>query len=68
MSDGEIQARLLLIAVDSAYRRRGIAGELIMLALRLGAYESTSLLTAQRSSALLFRTFGWRASDCIPTT
>jgi ribosomal protein S18 acetylase RimI-like enzyme len=33
-SDGEIQAHLSLIAVDSAYRRQGIARELVALSLR----------------------------------
>jgi ribosomal protein S18 acetylase RimI-like enzyme len=33
-SDSEIQAHLSLIAVDSAYRRRGIARELVASALR----------------------------------
>jgi ribosomal protein S18 acetylase RimI-like enzyme len=39
-SDGEIQAHLSLIAVDSAYWRRGIARDLLALALReAGASE-----------------------------
>lgn len=34
LSDGEIQAHLSLIAVDPAYRRRGLGRDLIVLALR----------------------------------
>lgn len=45
LSDGEIQAHLSLIAVDSAYRRRGIARELIVSALREAGGLRVDLIT-----------------------
>ncbi len=64
MSDGEIQAHLSLIAVDSAYGRRGIARELIESALRVAG----GLRMVLRSSIVLFLTFGELVSGSIPTT
>ena len=45
ISDGEIQAHLSLIAVDPAYRRRGVARELIVLALRAAGGLRIDLIT-----------------------
>jgi ribosomal protein S18 acetylase RimI-like enzyme len=44
-SDGEIQAHLSLIAVDPAYRRRGVARDLIAEALRLAGGQRIDLVT-----------------------
>jgi len=44
-SDGEIQAHLTLIAVDAACRRRGIARELISLALNMAGGLRIDLIT-----------------------
>jgi ribosomal protein S18 acetylase RimI-like enzyme len=45
ISDGEIQAHLSLIAVDPAYRRRGLARELIVRALRQAGGLRIDLVT-----------------------
>jgi len=45
LSDGEVQAHLSLIAVDSAYRRRGIGRELIVLALQEAGGLRIDLIT-----------------------
>ena len=45
LSDGEIQAHLSLIAVDKTFRRRGIAGKLIELALLEAGGERIDLVT-----------------------
>jgi len=64
MSDGEIQAHLSLIAVDSAYRRRGIARELIASALRVAGGLRIDLITDSAeefySSFPHFRRAGFR--------
>jgi ribosomal protein S18 acetylase RimI-like enzyme len=64
MSDGEIQAHLSLIAVDSAYRRRCIAREPIMLAFRSGGGLRIDLITDRAeefySSFPHFRLAGFR--------
>ena len=44
-SDGEIQAHLSLIAVDPAYRRRGVARLLIVAALRHAGGQRVDLVT-----------------------
>jgi ribosomal protein S18 acetylase RimI-like enzyme len=44
-SDGEIQAHLSLIAVDPAYRRRGVARDLIVEALRVAGGQRIDLIT-----------------------
>jgi ribosomal protein S18 acetylase RimI-like enzyme len=46
-SDGEIQAHLSLIAVDRGFRRRGVARELIALALRAAGGLRIDLITDQ---------------------
>lgn len=45
MSDGEIQAHLSLIAVDPDYRRRGVARDLLGLALREAGGLRVDLVT-----------------------
>jgi ribosomal protein S18 acetylase RimI-like enzyme len=64
LSDGEIQAHLSLIAVDSAYRRRGTARELIAVALRAAGGLRIDLVTdsAEKfySSFPHFRLAGFR--------
>jgi ribosomal protein S18 acetylase RimI-like enzyme len=45
LSDGEIQAHLSLIAVDPAFRRRGVARDLILLALREAGGIRVDLVT-----------------------
>lgn len=45
LSDGEIQAYLCLIAVDSKYRRKGIARELIEVGLKSAGGLRVDLLT-----------------------
>ena len=45
LSDGEIQAYLCLIAVDAAYRRRGIARTLIETSLKVAGGVRLDLLT-----------------------
>jgi ribosomal protein S18 acetylase RimI-like enzyme len=45
LSDGEIQAHLSLIAVDPAFRRRGVAAELLRLGLELAGGERIDLVT-----------------------
>ena len=45
LSDGEIQAHLSLIAVDKAFRRRGIARQLLALALSEAGGERIDLVT-----------------------
>lgn len=45
LSDGEIQAHLSLIAVDEAWRRRGIARELIARCLSIAGGERVDLVT-----------------------
>lgn len=45
LSDGEIQAHLSLIAVDKAFRRRGIARKLIEVALLEAGGERIDLVT-----------------------
>ena len=44
-SDGEIQAHLTLIAVDAAFRRRGIGKKLIVQALRMAGGLRIDLVT-----------------------
>jgi ribosomal protein S18 acetylase RimI-like enzyme len=59
MSDGEIQAHLSLIAVDPAYRRRGIARELIASALRVAGGLRIDLITdSAEEFTLLSHIFG----------
>jgi ribosomal protein S18 acetylase RimI-like enzyme len=49
-SDGEIQAHLSLIAVDPAFRRQGIARELIVQALRFAGGQRVDLITDSAES------------------
>jgi ribosomal protein S18 acetylase RimI-like enzyme len=63
-SDGEIQAHLSLIAVDADFRRRGVARELIVLALREAGGLRIDLVTEDAAafyeSMPHFRTPGFR--------
>lgn len=64
LSDGEIQAHLSLIAVDPAFRRRGVARELVTLGLRQAGGLRIDLVTdsaeAFYASLPHFRMAGFR--------
>lgn len=61
MSDGEIQAHLTLIAVDAAFRRRGIGKELITHALKMAGGLRIDLITD--SSPEFYASFPHRRMD-----
>lgn len=61
LSDGEIQAHLTLIAVDSAFRRRGIGKALILHALQMAGGLRIDLIT--ESAPEFYSSFPHRRMD-----